>query len=87
MIRKAVNTLYELSADERVRVEYEARQKAWRDRLSQNEGYYLDGIQQGKLEGKLEEKLETARRMKTMSLSADQIKAATGLSPQDIAKL
>jgi predicted transposase/invertase (TIGR01784 family) len=42
-IRKAVNTLYELSADEKVRAEYETRQKAWRDRMSQNEGYYREG--------------------------------------------
>jgi hypothetical protein len=33
-IRNAVNTLYELSADEKVRAEYEMRQKAWRDRVS-----------------------------------------------------
>ena len=42
-IRKAVNTLYELSGDEQVRAEYEMRQKAWRDRLSKNEGYFQDG--------------------------------------------
>ena len=42
-IKKAVDTLYELSADEKVRAEYEMRQKAWRDRASQNEGYYQDG--------------------------------------------
>ena len=45
-IRKAVNTLYELSSDEQVRLEYERRQKAWRDRLSQNEGYYQEGRQE-----------------------------------------
>ena len=49
-IRKAVDTLYELSADEQVRLEYERRQKAWRDRLSQNEGYYNDGIRIGREE-------------------------------------
>jgi len=46
-IRKAVDTLYELSADEKVLAVYEQRQKAWRDRASQNEGYFMDGIQQG----------------------------------------
>ena len=29
---KAVNTFYELSADDRVCAEYEQRQKVWRDR-------------------------------------------------------
>ncbi|MDR0400476.1 MAG: PD-(D/E)XK nuclease family transposase, partial [Treponema sp.] len=46
-IRKAVDNLYELSADEKVRAEYAMRQKAWRDRISQNEGYYEDGMQEG----------------------------------------
>ena len=50
-IRKAVDTLYELSSDEQVRQEYERRQKAWRDRISQNDGYYQEGIQQGRAEG------------------------------------
>jgi hypothetical protein len=30
-VRKAVDTLYEISADDKVRAEYEMRQKAWRD--------------------------------------------------------
>ena len=51
-IRKAVDTLYELSADEQVRAEYEMRQKAWRDRLSQNEGYYQEGWEEGREEGR-----------------------------------
>ena len=50
-IRKAVDTLYEISADEEVRAEYEMRQKAWRDRLSQNEGYYQEGIVEGERKG------------------------------------
>ncbi|MDR2096781.1 MAG: Rpn family recombination-promoting nuclease/putative transposase, partial [Treponema sp.] len=33
-IRQAVETLYELSANEEVRAQYEQRQKAWRDRIS-----------------------------------------------------
>ena len=37
-IRKAVNTLYDLSADEKVRAEYEQRVKAWRDRQSALDG-------------------------------------------------
>jgi len=46
-IRKAVNTLYELSADEKVRAEYEMRQKAWRDRMSAIDGAYEEGEQKG----------------------------------------
>ena len=50
-IRKAVNTLYELSADDQVRMKYERRQKAWRDRQSQIDGYYQEGIAKGRVEG------------------------------------
>ena len=89
-IRKAVNTLYKLSGDEQVRAEYEMRLKAWRDRLSQNEGYYQDGVLKGREEGRAEGRdkalLETARNLKNMGLSAEQIKAATSLSPDTINK-
>jgi predicted transposase/invertase (TIGR01784 family) len=50
-IRKAVDTLYEISADDKVRAEYEMRQKAWRDRMSQFDGYYQDGMQKGIQQG------------------------------------
>jgi len=46
-IRKAVNTLYELSADEKIRTEYDMRQKAWRDRISQIDGAYEEGERKG----------------------------------------
>ena len=49
-----MNTLYELSADEKVQAEYEMRLKAWRDRLSQNEGYYQEGKEEGRKEGRKE---------------------------------
>jgi predicted transposase/invertase (TIGR01784 family) len=75
-IRKAVNTLYELSADEKVRAEYEMRQKAWRDRVSQIEGAYEDG------------KIDVAEKLKKMGLlTTDQISAATNLSKEVIEKL
>ena len=78
-IRKAVDTLYQLSMDEHVLAEYEQRQKAWRDRASQNEGFFLDGIQQGIV--------ETARRMKADNLSVSHIIKYTGLSEQQINNL
>ena len=49
-IRKAVNTLYELSADEKVRAEYEMRQKAWRDRLWQINNARQDGMEKKQIE-------------------------------------
>jgi predicted transposase/invertase (TIGR01784 family) len=79
-IRKAVDTLYEISADEKVRSEYEMRQKAWRDRMSQNEGYYQEGLQKGRQEGLQ----EIAQNLKAMGFSADQIRKATGLTEEQL---
>jgi predicted transposase/invertase (TIGR01784 family) len=78
-IRKAVDILYEISADEKVRAEYNARQKAWMDRQSQFDGYF----KQGKAEGKV----ETARNLKSLGISMELIIKSTGLSPEEIAKL
>jgi len=93
-IRKAVDTLYELSADEDVRLEYERRQKAWRDRQSQNEGYYQDGIQKGREEGIIleqersyKEKLQNAANFKRLGVSMEIIAQATSLSVAEIEKL
>jgi predicted transposase/invertase (TIGR01784 family) len=82
-VREAVETLYEISADERVRAEYDMRQKAWRDRMSQIEGYYHDGLEDGRKEGKL----EIAATMKKDGIPAGQITLYTGLSPDEISKL
>jgi predicted transposase/invertase (TIGR01784 family) len=91
-IRKAVDTLYELSTDEEVRAEYEMRQKALRDKLTQIDDSYQEGLVKGKLEGREEGreegerkgKLEVAQKMKFMGLSTDQIATATGLSLDEI---
>ena len=50
-MEEAVNTLFELSADEKKRLEYEAREKAIRDYNSQmnsaRQSGLADGIEQG----------------------------------------
>jgi len=78
-IQEAVDILYEISADEKVRAEYNARQKAWMDRQSQFDGYFK--------EGKAEGKAEDARNLKALGVSTDIIAKAIGLSPEEIAKL
>jgi predicted transposase/invertase (TIGR01784 family) len=78
-IQEAVDILYEISADEKVRAEYNARQKAWMDRQSQFDGYFK--------EGKAEGKVEIARNLKALNISTDIIVKSTGLSPEEIAKL
>jgi predicted transposase/invertase (TIGR01784 family) len=74
-IREAVDVLYEISADEKVRAEYNARQKAWMDRQSQFDGYFKKG------------KIETARNLKSLGVSTDIIIKSTGLSFEEIAEL
>ncbi|MDR2702036.1 MAG: Rpn family recombination-promoting nuclease/putative transposase, partial [Spirochaetaceae bacterium] len=102
-IRKAVDLLYEISADDKVRAEYNMRQKAWMDRQSQFDGYFKKGKAEGREEGKAEgieegmekgmkigvekSKFETARNLKALGISADIITKSTGLSPEEITKL
>jgi len=74
-IRKAVNTLYELSADDKVRAEYEQRQKAWRDRKAAYE-YMLD-----------DKLCEIARKMKAYGDPIEKIQAVTGLSLEVVSSL
>ena len=74
-VRKAVNTLYELSADDKVRAEYEQRQKAWRDR---------EAVYDYMLDAKMG---EVARKMKTYGDSIEKIQAVTGLSIDVISNL
>jgi predicted transposase/invertase (TIGR01784 family) len=50
-IRKAVDTLYELSADERTRAEYELHMRAVRDRAWLRQDGYEAGLQAGRQEG------------------------------------
>ena len=72
-IRKAVDTLYELSSDEQVRLDYERRLKALRDRNSQIEGYYQDGIAVGEQRG--EQKTQNyVLQLISQGLSTDEIK-------------
>jgi predicted transposase/invertase (TIGR01784 family) len=78
-IRKAVDTLYELSADEKVRAEYEMRQKAWRDRVSQIEGAYEDGEQK--------KAVEVAKKAKEKGATIDFIMDISGLTEQQIREL
>ena len=90
-IRKAMEKLYELSADEKVRAEYEMRQKARRDHMwminSAREDGEAKGRQEGRHEGRHEGKAETARNLKLLGVSMDLIIKSTGLSQEEIAKL
>ena len=78
-IRQAVDTLYELSADEKVRAEYEMRQKAWRDRISQFDDYYQEGMEKGIEKGMKKRDIDIARNALAKGLPIDMIRDITGL--------
>jgi len=90
-IRKAVDTLYQLSSDEQIQAEHERRLKAWRDRASQIEGSFLDGKQEGRQEGiqqgRRDNAIEIARSMKADNVSTNQIIKYTGLTEEQIKSL
>jgi predicted transposase/invertase (TIGR01784 family) len=90
-IRKAVDTLYELSADERTRAEYELHMRAVRDRAWLRQDGYEEGYQKGEQKGLkigLQTGLQTVvRNLKAMGESADKIAGITGLSLDEIKKL
>jgi predicted transposase/invertase (TIGR01784 family) len=86
-IRKAVDKLYELSADEKVRAEYEMRLKARRDHSWMINSAREDGMEAGMAKGRQEGKAETARNLKLLGVSTDLIIKSTGLSQEEIAKL
>jgi len=89
-IRKAVDVLYEISADEKVRAEYNARQKAWMDRQSQFDGYFKKGMEEGMEKGRAEghaKLIASARNLKALGVSTDIIVKSTGLSTEEISKL
>ena len=82
-IRKAVAVLKELSQDERTRLLYEEREKAWRDEASRIDG----AIQEGRQEGRQENKLENARNFLLLGIPIETIAKGTGLSVEEIRKL
>ncbi|MDR1899444.1 MAG: hypothetical protein LBQ55_05495 [Treponema sp.] len=67
-----------------------SKDEAERARLMSEYKYAVDTqskVVQAKREGKLEEKREVAKNLKNMGVSQKQIQTATGLSPDEIAKL
>ena len=67
---------------------YESRMKLKSDITTISEAQYSAGIEQGKslglAEGARQAKLETARNLRTMGLSVENIAQATGLSVQEV---
>jgi len=78
-MKKAVGVLKELSADERMRMLYEDREKARRDIASMVDGAKMDGKREGYI--------EVAKNLLNMNTPLETIINATGLSREEIESL
>jgi len=86
-IRKAVEILYELSADEKVRAQYEHNMKAWRDYMSEHDGAFENGMERGMEKGMEKGVKQVAVNALAEGMSIEFIQKITGLGVEDIAKL
>ena len=91
----AINKLQEISADERMREIYRAREKARLDMVSkikyaENRGKregIQEGIQEGRQEGRREGRREVAKKLLDIGLHLEQIEETTGLTMSEIEEL
>jgi len=82
-MEQAINAYYTITASSEFRELERLREKARHDEAQA----LHHAKQEGKLEGRLEGKLEVARNLLKISLSIDQIVAATGLTEDEIKQL
>jgi predicted transposase/invertase (TIGR01784 family) len=61
------------------------RQKAWRDRASQNDGFYQNGIKAGRLEGLLEGRLEGLQEGKLEGLQEGKLEGQRDVARKALA--
>jgi len=80
VMEKAVNKLLYVSADEKLRVEYEMRLKAELDYQSAMVSKY----KKGKAEGEKKKSLVIAKNLLKKNMAVDDIAEATGLSKEEI---
>jgi predicted transposase/invertase (TIGR01784 family) len=94
-IRKAEEKLALVSSDKEALRAYQMREMALSDWTSGVNFARGEGLQQGRMEGlneglrkgRMESQYEIAGKFKAMGISVDQIAQATGLSPDEVAKL
>jgi predicted transposase/invertase (TIGR01784 family) len=86
-IRYAVDLLYELSADETVRREFDRREKERMELRALIEEGKAEGKAEGRAEGKAEKSLEIAKNLISLGLTYEQIAQATQLDTARIQAL
>jgi predicted transposase/invertase (TIGR01784 family) len=86
-IKKAVDFVRKMNADDRAREIARTREDAWlTECLVRNEGR-MEGRMEGIKEGRMEKALEVARKMLSLKIPTEVIIKSTGLSPEDIVAL
>lgn len=88
-IEEAVNTIFELSADEQKRLEYEAREKAIRDDRAKQNWAMKTGLEEGLKQG-LKQGLALATRiiqLKQSGKTLEEISTDCGLSQEQIKEI
>ena len=86
-INRAFGVLMELSEDEKVKLRYEAREKAERDERDRLKGSLAKGIEIGMEKGMEKGMVAVAKKMLEENMSAEVISRFTGLSIAEIENL
>ncbi len=86
-IKKAVDQLTEMSADEYERELYEIRERSRLTYNTEMNEAKRKGLAAGKAEGKAEEKKEIAKKMKEKGLDIELIQELTNLTKDEINSL
>ena len=86
-IEEVKKELERLSNDPKRRLEYEAREDALRDYMTQMESFKREGRAEGRAEGKAEGKEEVVMNALELGLSTQQIHTITGISVERIEEL
>ncbi|MBM6947147.1 hypothetical protein [Mordavella massiliensis] len=85
-IEEAYRELERMSADERARLEYEARQKAIRDHEAIMSSAWNRGLQEGREQGVAQGRLSIVRRMLEGGASPEEIMRLAGVTEEEVEK-
>ncbi|MGN0692831.1 MAG: hypothetical protein ACI4K7_10825 [Oscillospiraceae bacterium] len=75
IMQKAVNVIYDMSEDTKIREIARLREKALHDEASALKNAKAEGKEEGRAEGRAEERAAAKIRMKALGLTDEQIKA------------
>ncbi|MGN0586452.1 MAG: hypothetical protein ACI4JF_04125 [Oscillospiraceae bacterium] len=74
VMENAVNIIYDMSEDTRIRENARIREKALHDEASQMAAARREGIAEGEARGRAEERAEILRQMRLFGMSEEDIK-------------